>query len=551
MGRPSHISAKLCTSKTKILFPLIMSSTLQNPILPGFNPDPSMVVVGKDFYIATSTFEWFPGVQIHHSTDLANWELIGHPLNRTSQLDMTGNPNSGGVWAPCLSYCDQTFYLVYTDVKEMRSSYKASRSYLVTSKQIDGDWSDPIHLPVSGFDQSLFHAPDGRKYLTWLAWDDRPGADPFYGIMLQEYDHEAKRLVGKAQPIFSGSDLGCTEGPHLYWINGYYYLMTAEGGTGWEHAVSLARSKDISGPYEVCPHNPILTSLRKHDAALKRAGHGSIVEAPDGRWYLAHLCSRPIPGRGRSTMGRESALQEVEWTEDGWLQLISGHNAPASEIDLPHPSKQTTDRSKRYSFESTTLPIDFQTLRLPLDEKRLSLTERPGYLRLRGELPFCTRGPQSFVARRQQAQSYTATTCIEFTPTSFLERAGLACYYSSENYYYAAITQDEKQGRVLVLQSAQKSLTYTYACDPIPIANNGPVYLRAKVDFEHLDFSYSLDGETWTALGPTLDYSLLSDESAGAHENFTGSFVGLCCQDLTGNFAHADFSFLDYREHHI
>ncbi|MDQ8199762.1 glycoside hydrolase family 43 protein [Pelagicoccus enzymogenes] len=527
-----------------------MNPTLQNPILPGFNPDPSLIAVGNDFYIATSTFEWFPGVQIHHSTDLANWQLVSRPLERTSQLDMTGNPDSGGVWAPCLSHCDDTFFLVFTDVKEMRSSYKASRSYLVTSKRIDGDWSDPIHLPVSGFDQSLFHAPDGRKFLTWLVWDDRPGVDPFGGIMLQEYDHPNNRLLGKPRKIFSGTEIGRTEGPHLYWKDGYYYLMTAEGGTGWEHAVSLARSRDLYGPYETCPHNPILTSHRKHEATLKRAGHGSIAQAPNGRWYLAHLCSRPIPHRGCSTMGRETALQEVEWTADGWLQLTSENNAPASTVALPQPATQTRNRSQLYSFDTPALPSDFQTLRLPLDEKRLSLTERPGFLRLRGELPFCTRGPQSLVARRQQAARYTATTCVDFSPSSFQERAGLVCYYSSENYYYAAISQDEALGRVLLILSAHNSLTYQFACDPVPIPTAGSVYLRAEVDYEHLDFSYSLDGENWTAFGPTLDYSILSDESAGAHENFTGSFVGLCCQDLTGNFAAADFPFLDYQEHH-
>ncbi len=527
-----------------------MPQNAKNPILPGFNPDPSIIRVEDDYYIATSTFEWFPGVQIHHSKDLANWKLIHHPLNRKSQLDMTGNPDSGGVWAPCLSHCDGTFFLVYTDVKELRSNYKASRCFLVTSDSIDGDWSEPVRLPVSGFDQSLFHAPDGRKYLTWMVWNDRPGANPFHGILIQEYDHETRKLLGSPRQIFAGTELGCTEGPHLYYINGYYYLMTAEGGTGWDHAVTMARSKDLFGPYQVYPKNPVFTSKSKAGAELKRAGHGSLVDTPDGRWFVAHLCSRPIPNRGCSTMGRESALQEVIWTEDGWIQNVSGNNAPSSEFTPLIETEQIKDRSQHYTFDSPELPIDFQTLRLPLDETWLSLTERPGLLRLKGELTFCTRGEQALVARRQQAARFTATTCIEFSPTSFQERAGLVCYYSSKNYYYAAISNDEKLGRVLLLMVAEKSFQYSIACPPISIPEDCPIYLRAKVDYEDLHFSYSLDGEAWTPLGKTLDYSILSDESAGAHENFTGSFIGLCCQDLTGNFAHADFAFLDYQEQH-
>ncbi|MBK1875576.1 glycoside hydrolase family 43 protein [Pelagicoccus mobilis] len=529
-----------------------MSSTHQNPFLPGFNPDPSILRVEDDYYVATSTFEWFPGVQIHHSKDLVNWELIYRPLNRRSQLDMLGGPDSGGVWAPCLSYCDGEFFLVYSDVKELRGNFKASRNYIVTCDKIDGDWSDPIHLNVSGFDQSLFHDPTtGKKYLLWLIWDDRPGNNPFHAIRLQEYDHESKQLVGEARTIFNGTELGCTEGPHLYHINGYYYLMTAEGGTGWDHAVTLCRSEKIEGPYEVCPHNPILTSRGKHDSVLKRAGHASIVETQEGEWFLAHLCSRPIPGRGRSTMGRESALQKVVWTDDGWLQMHHGENHPDQHAPIPmnfNSKVKPRDNSRHYTFDQDKLHIDFQTLRVPLDDKRLSLSERPGHLRLKGELSFCTRMEQSMIARRQQAHRFTATTCLDFQPTSFLQRAGLVYYYSSQNYIYAALSHDEKLGRSLTVLIAEKDIHFRIAIEPIALPENGPVHLRAIVNYDDLRLAYSLDGETWRPVGRVFDSSFLSDEAAGAHENFTGAFIGLCCQDMTGSFAAADFSYLDYQE---
>ena len=205
---------------------------IHNPILRGFNPDPSIVRVGDDYYIATSTFEWFPGVQIHHSRDLVHWRLITRPLRRPSQLNMLGDPDSCGVWAPCLTYDDGLFHLIYTDVKRYGrptvggasgASLRDFHNYLVTSPTIDGEWSDPVYLNSSGFDPSLFHDEDGRKYLVNMLWDYRPGQNRFAGIVLQEYSPNARRLVGERKMIFKGTSLGLTEAPHLYKRNGYYY----------------------------------------------------------------------------------------------------------------------------------------------------------------------------------------------------------------------------------------------------------------------------------------------------------------------------------------
>ena len=214
--------------------------TIRNSILRGFNPDPSICRVGEDFYIATSTFEWYPGVQISHSKDLVNWLTLPQPLNRPSQLDMRGNPDSCGIWAPALSYADGKFWLIYTDVKRLDGNFKDAHNYLVTAENIEGPWSDPVYLNSSGFDPSLFHDADGRKYLVNVVWNhlatmgnaNTRGASFFGGILLQEYSVEEERLVGEITNIFAGSDLGLTEAPHLMQRNGYYYLITAEGGTG-------------------------------------------------------------------------------------------------------------------------------------------------------------------------------------------------------------------------------------------------------------------------------------------------------------------------------
>ena len=268
-----------------------MVATIQNPILRGFNPDPSIVRVGDDYYIATSTFEWFPGVQIHHSRDLVHWRLLTRPLNRPSQLNMLGDPDSCGVWAPCLSYEDGLFYLIYTDVKRYgRTSQPGSvgaglrdvHNYLVTCPTIDGEWSDPVYLNSSGFDPSLFHDDEGRKYLVNMLWDHRPGKNRFGGIVLQEYSTAERKLIGERHNIFTGTSIGFTEAPHLYKRNGYYYLITAEGGTGWRHAVTLARSRELLGPYELHPDTYILTARNRPDAELQRGGPADLVETQSG-----------------------------------------------------------------------------------------------------------------------------------------------------------------------------------------------------------------------------------------------------------------------------
>ncbi len=518
-----------------------------NPVLTGFNPDPSILRVGEDYYIATSTFEWFPGVQIHHSKDLIHWKLVAHPLNRISQLNMKGNPSSGGVWAPCLSHCNGVFYLVYTDTKTLDGAFKDTHNYLVTATDIHGEWSEPIYLNSSGFDPSLFHDRDGRKWLVNMLWDYRLGKNKFAGIVLQEYSMEEQKLIGKAKNIFKGSELGSTEGPHLYKHNGYYYLMVAEGGTWLNHAVTMARSKNIDGPYELDPANPILTSRHDPLLVLQRAGHGSMVETQTGEWYLAHLCSRPIPTKGRSILGRETALQKMKWTDDGWFRLEHGGNKPKVNVQAPDlPEHPWEAEPVRDDFNSEKLNINFASLRIPLDEDTMSLKERPGYLRLKGKESLGSRHKQSLVARRQQAFRYTATTCLEFEPEGFQQMAGLICMYDRQNFYYLRVSHDDELGKCIGIVTAQNNVVNQPVQD-VSINAWNSVYLRVMVDYDELKFYYSKDEKNWTPLGPIMDASTLSDEFC-LEGRFTGAFVGLCCQDMSGRDKNADFDWFEYRE---
>lgn len=522
-----------------------------NPILSGFNPDPSILRVADDYYIATSTFEWFPGVQIHHSKDLKHWKLIAHPLNRVSQLDMLGNSSSAGVWAPCLSYDKGIFYLVYTNARSFSGIFKDTHNYLVTSDDICGKWSESVYLNSSGFDPSMFHDEDGRKWLVNMQWDHRDNRNRFNGILLQEYSIAQKRLLGSIVNIFKGTELGLTEGPHLYKRDGYYYLLTAEGGTSYEHAVTMARARNINGPYEVDPENPILTSNGHEDLALQRAGHGSIVETQNGQWYMAHLCARPLNGRKRCILGRETALQYMKWTDDGWLRRTSGTNLPSLYAVNPNLREyKFPTEPKRDDFDGKILNINFQTLRIPLGEDMLSLSERPGFLRLKGKESLNSLHRQSLVARRQQNFRYKAKTSIEFNPDSFQQMAGLICIYDTMNYYYLHVSHDEVLGKnINILVCDNKTYKYPIG-DGITIEGSDTCYLGVSVEYDKLQFSYSLDESTWSCIGPVFDASTLSDEYFWniQEERFTGAFVGVCCQDLSGRSINADFDYFEYIE---
>jgi xylan 1,4-beta-xylosidase len=524
-------------------------STITNPILPGFNPDPSILRVGDDYYIATSTFEWFPGVQIHHSKDLANWELVTRPLTRKAQLDMRGDPDSCGVWAPCLTHDGEKFWLVYTDVKRKDGSFKDAHNYIVWADNIEGPWSDPIYTNSSGFDPSLFHDDDGRKWFVNMTWDHRRRPLLFAGIVLQEFDPVAGKLVGPITNIYKGTDLKLVEGPHIYKRNGWYYLLTAEGGTAYEHACTFARSRTLDGQYETHPDKHILTSKGAPFAAIQRAGHGDIVETPDGKTYLVHLGGRPTTQERRCVLGRETSIQEAYWGEDDWLYVKNGP-VPSLHVDVPGTFDAATYwAEQRYSFENG-LPIDFQWLRTPETER--IFTTDGGKLRLFGRESIGSWFEQSLVARRQTHFSYDAETVVDFSPRDERQFAGLTAYYSRYNFFYLTVTAHSDGQRELLLMSSEVSWpdgNLKFPAAPVQIPNHGKVRLALTIRGPKLQFFYALEGQELQPIGPVLDASILSDECGGhqAHGSFTGAFVGVAASDLNGTALPAEFDYFVYR----
>ena len=550
-----------------------MKTSIQNPILRGFHPDPSIIRVGEDYYIATSTFEWWPGVRLHHSRDLKNWEQIEYPLSRISQLDLRGVGASQGIWAPCLTYDQGTFYLVYTVVRSFYCNMYDTENYLVTSDNIHGPWSEPVALNNFGFDPSLFHDEDGRKYMVSMVTDHRVPKKYAGRLVLQEYDPEKKAMTGPVRDIYRGEKI-FLEGPHIYKRQGWYYLFAADTGTGEGHGQSVLRSRDIWGPYEMLKENhgeqreeneafSILTSRHYEDILLQKSGHGDLVETPGGEWYMVHLCGRAFadrnpadagrfPNSRRYMMGRETAIQKILWREDGWPVLEAGGTTPQNEVPVPKEvSEEVLCRKAaafplvRDDFEEKVLSLDYQSLRIPMDEHYLSLSARPGWLRMYGRSGLSSRFSQTLIARRMREYCMEASACVEFEPEVFKQMAGLIFLYDCDNYLYLHISRDEDVGKCITLLKAENK-KYEYLTDYIPVREKEALYLKMETRNAMTRFYYGYSEKGWQEIGPLINASFLSDEACGEGW-FTGAMIGICCQDMTGFGRYADFDWFEVK----
>ncbi|WP_199037441.1 glycoside hydrolase family 43 protein [Glycomyces salinus] len=524
------------------------NGVIRNPVLPGFHPDPSIVRVGEDYYLATSTFEWCPGVRLHHSRDLKHWRALGGIADSGRLLDLTGVPDSGGVWAPDLTYAHGRFHLVYSVMDSYTHDYKDCANYLTTAADIAGPWSDPVRLPGRGFDAALFHDEDGGTYLLNMVCVPKPGRK-FDGIEIQRL--EAGAPVGEPTLLLKSSPAGVTEGPHLYRKDGWYYLFCAEGGTGYYHGEIVARSRDLMGPYEIDPNGPLITARDKPDSELQKAGHGSLVQTQAGEWYMPYLTGRPVvrnPDRGPlerdgtdpCVLGRETAIARIEWV-DGWPRVPDA--APAVEVPAPnldpHPWPQEPARD---DFDSDRLDARWSTLRRHPSEDWLSLADRPSHLRVTGgQGPFARRTP-SLVAQRVTAVRGVFEAGIEFTPTTEHQAAGIVAYYNADNWHFLQISLEDGGPTLSLVTSKWGEREIR------PVAEVGPRSdLRIAFEGPRLRFAYR--ESEWTDLDEDRDATILSDEFAKTADTwgFTGAFVGMWVQDLAAEGSFADFDYAEYR----
>jgi xylan 1,4-beta-xylosidase len=515
-----------------------MSRTFRNPILPGCYPDPSICRVGEDYYLVASTFEYYPGLPIFHSRDLVHWRQIGHVLDRPSQLDLDEIRPSGGLYAPTIRHWQGTFYVLNTMVDGKRKS----GNFIVTATNPAGPWSEPYWLEgADGFDPSLFFDDDGRVWYTGNRLHEEGHYTGHTEVFLRELDHENMKLIGEDCILWDGAIKGAVwaEASHIYKFNGYYYLLIAEGGTAHHHAVTIARSKTVTGPYETNRGNPILT--HRHlglDYPIVGTGHADLVETQNGEWWLVLLAMRPYGGYYYN-LGRETFLAPVYW-EEGWPIVSPGtgrvefsYPAPDLPEHIWQPSQQRDD------FDDATLALHWNFLRTPREDF-YSLTERPGYLRLRlRPQRLSEQTNPSFIGRRQQHICFAAQTSLEFTPQNENEYAGLALIQNNNFHFLFVVTRGAEPVVRLIRRAHGRG--EVLAEQPVSV---GRIYLKAEAHEQAYSFYFSNKSKDWRVLAEEIDGRILSTPVAGG---FVGAFIAMYAssnEQLSTN--HADFDWFEY-----
>ncbi|MCL2426681.1 MAG: glycoside hydrolase family 43 protein [Oscillospiraceae bacterium] len=519
---------------------------IKNPVLTGFHPDPSIIYHNETFYIATSTFEYFPGVKITASKDLANWETVCYPLNNHTLLDMRGNMKSCGVWAPCLSWSNGLFYLVFTDVKSWcQKPYKDTPNYITTAKDIKGPWSDPVYINSSGFDPSLFHDDDGRKYFVNMEWDYRKmkavgdEGEQFSGILVTELDPVTLKAISKPVKVYKGTDRELVEAPHIYKKDGYYYLFTAEGGTQYAHTQTIARSKEIYGEYETHPDKYLICAKEAHkqidQGKLQKTGHGSIAQAKDGKWWFAFLCGRPLEGTKYCPLGRETSINEIIWEND-WPYLKN--KTQVADVEFEGYGTKEPAKKIDYDFNSDKFLLDFQT---PRTYPKYEIID--GVLRLYGGDSPVSNFSQGVFVRRQTEFSFEVETSFTLHGENFQQMAGLMYRYDERTHYYLRVSRDD-DGKPTLGLICMDAWNFSMPIPEIPL-NEGKVYMKLCVDNCEGKFSYSTDGINFIEIPYTVDVTTLSDDYADPL-GFTGAYVGMQCVDMNDKTAYADYHSFSY-----
>lgn len=505
------------------------SITYNNPILPGFYPDPSITRAGDDYYLVCSSFEYFPGVPIFHSQDLIHWTQIGHVLDRLSQLDIRSCNSSDGIYAPTIRYHDGTFYMITTDVRGKGNFY-------VTATNPAGPWSDPILIPYGGIDPSLMFDEDGTVYVT-----TQQGADYDSHVIQYEIDIATGSALTEPVVIWTGDGGPWTEGPHLYRINGLYYIMSASGGTAKEHREIIGRSSSPYGPFERLPH-PILTHSRTENP-IQYLGHADLIEDQNGDWWAVFLGVRLVESK-YTVLGRETFLAPVKWKEDGWPMIDNNEDTVGLEMKVSRVpgSSPTPAYSGRYDFDDDVLPFAMTFLRNPA-EASWSLNERPGWLSLRGQSEGLSDiGQVAFIGRRQQHTSAEWSTLLEFNPSVDGEAAGLCARLDEHAHYEIALSQRNGQ-RVIAAYLTVDGTTHVAAEVP---TTAGRLYLKICAELTEYALYYSLDGQEWIELSTAAAYPLSPQAVKG--NGFTGVLIGLYA---TGHGKVAEvpayFDWFDYR----
>lgn len=513
--------------------PLPNESSYYNPVLAGWNSDPSICTNGEgDYFLATSSFTFFPGVPLYHSRDLVNWKPVGHVLSRPSQLvNMEHQHVSGGIFAPAISYnpANKTYYMITTNV--------GAGNFFVKTQDPFGEWSDPIMLPeVQGIDPAFFFDEDGKGYI--VNNDDAPEGKAEYPghrtVRVVEFDTSTDKCVGERKIVVNK---GCRpeekpiwcEGPHIYKIDGKYYLMTAEGGTSGWHSEVIYRGDTPFGPYTPWDGNPILTQRTldpNRENPVTCAGHADLVKTPEGDWWGVFLACRPV-AQDKENLGRETFMLPVRWTEDGWPYFLDKDETVPLIVEKPGVVRGDELTFGNYSdteeFADSTLGVKWMTLRGPATEY-YSLTENPGFLTIKcADVKSSDKEVLPFVCRTINHHNFTADTHLSFLPEADNHVAGLLIFKDEKHQYLLARTKEGDAHKIEVRKIGEDGSS-TIAQTEVP-ADLSNFDLRVEGKGLNYNFSFSTDdGKTWQTVAENVDAGYTSTAAAGG---FTGTVVGM------------------------
>lgn len=530
-----------------------MATRIINPVLPGFYPDPSMCAANGKYYLVCSSFSYVPGLPIFESKDLVRWQQVGNIIDRPEQLDFSGQGVSRGLFAPTIRHYNGKFYCICTQVDKLGN-------FLVTAEKPEGPWSNPIAISgAEGIDPSLFFDEDGTCWYTGT----RPAPEgPKYNgnweIWIQRLNPETGELYGEAKGIWRGALKNCVwpEGPHIYKFFGKYYLLHAEGGTGADHAVCVARCDTIDGEWVGKPSNPILTHRHMGlSAGIINVGHADIVCTSDNKWWMCCLASRPYgePGKRVSNMGRETFLAPVKW-EDGWPvvswetgKLENAYSYTGGVVTRANEDADAVIFPVIDDFNSPKLENYWLSLRHRKPEY-INCSENSGNLRLYGGDKFTECGEVTMVARRQTGFSFEACTCIRTHFEDEGDAAGIVCFQNEKFNYRLQIISRGKMFVLQLVKIAGENAEDEVIAEDVMTGGQKEVYCVLRVVAEHqkLRFEFGPDERNMHVLIDGVDASILSTEAAGG---FVGTIVGMFAVaggDYKQRRCYADFDWFKY-----
>ncbi|MBO6242389.1 MAG: family 43 glycosylhydrolase [Butyrivibrio sp.] len=515
----------------------------RNPIRCGFFPDPSICRVGDDYYMVNSSFIFFPCIPISHSKDLIHWEIIGHAITDPKWAGIEELEGGRGYWAPDISFYEGKFYITATyRLNDVGPVYR--RQIVVSSAKPEGPYSEPVFIDEDGIDPSIFNDDDGRRYMLLNR-----------GARIFELNSDATKKISEPKLLFYGDNKRAPEGPHLYKKDGYYYLLEAEGGTGPGHMVTVSRSRELFGVYEPCPYNPIMRQ-KDPDALIQRCGHGDMVETPDGRWYMVYLCGRKI-GDGYSILGRETAIDPVTWTADGW-PVVNDLKGPSTMqvkpfADYEYLEESTDihkvdsnkvkelignpDSEKVSTVSSCGLPFDYMTPRTFENGEVEFLgmaCEKGECFKIKGSrAPLSKVDSRNIVLRRQTSFSFEYSTEMEILELEEGQHAGITGYYDENTFVLFGLIKREGKLYVFSQEHRGEEDRFIYSDEPLENAN-GYIRLCMNTDYLKRTFSYEIlhsqmdKKEQKEVVFATLsNVYYLCDEGYDKGKRFTGALVGI------------------------